>query len=97
MIKKILDWILGKNDEKVKPAEVTSVETTAIHHQIDKIDAESKPTVETAPAVVVKTKYKVADLEKMKKAELEALVKKHKLEIKSRSTKSQLISALAKV
>jgi hypothetical protein len=52
--------------------------------------------IETAP-VTVKAKYKKADLNKMTKAELMELVTKHGLEVKTRSTKEELIAVLAKV
>ena len=56
-----------------------------------------KPTaIETAP-LEVKAKYKRADLNKMSKKELLELASKHKLEIKSRATKEELVKTLAKV
>ena len=86
MIKTILDWIFGKKDSEVKPAE-----TQAPY----KVEAPA-PIVETAP-VTVKAKYKKADLNKMTKKDLLDLVAKHGLEVKSRATKEELIKVLSKV
>ena len=52
--------------------------------------------IETAP-VTVKAKYKKVDLNKMTKAQLMELVTKHGLEVKTRSTKEELVTVLAKV
>lgn len=52
--------------------------------------------IETS-TVTVKAKYKKADLNKMTKAELMELVTKHSLEVKTRSTKEELVTVLAKV
>lgn len=98
MIKKILDWILGKTDKEVKPTEISAEEVARLNKEIEAHlpPLEQPPPVELSP-VVVEPKYKQADLEKMKKAELEKLVKKHKLEVKSRSTKAELINALKQI
>lgn len=100
MIKKILDWILGKTDKEAKPTELSAEEAARLNKEVEAhlptVSEPSVPTVETAP-VVVKAKYAAADLEKMKKPELEKLVKKHKLEVKARATKSEMITALSKV
>ena len=95
MIKKILDWILGKTDKEAQPATLSASEAERLNKEIAEI-LPPAPAVETAP-VVVKTKYKASDLEKMKKDELAALVKKHKLEVKARATKSEMITALSKI
>jgi hypothetical protein len=52
--------------------------------------------IETS-TVTVKAKYKKADLNKMTKAQLMELVTKHSLEVKTRSTKEELVTVLAKV
>jgi len=52
--------------------------------------------IEIAP-VTVKAKYKKAELNKMTKAQLMELVTKHGVEVKSRSTKEELVTVLAKV
>lgn len=101
MIKKILDWILGKTDKEAKPAELSAAEAAQLNKEIEAHlpatpETQPAPTIKTAP-VVVKAKYAAADLEKMKKPELEKLVKKHKLEVKARATKSEMITALSKV
>ena len=101
MIKKILDWILGKTDKEAPPATLSASEAERLNKEIAEIlppapEPQPAPAVETAP-VIVKTKYKADALEKMKKDELAALVKKHKLEVKARATKSEMIKALSKV
>ena len=96
MIKTILDWIFGKKDSEVKPAEAQApykVEAPVV--EAVKVEAPA-PIVETAP-VTVKAKYKRADLTKMTKAELLDLVANHGLEVKSRATKEELVKVLSKV
>lgn len=96
MIKTILDWIFGKKDSEVKPAEAPApykVEAPVV--EAVKVEAPA-PIVETAP-VTVKAKYKKADLNKMTKKDLLDLVAKHGLEVKSRATKEELIKVLSKV
>ena len=123
MIKKILDWILGKSDSgsnerhpldgatrvaqeraeapyKVEtPVKETAVEPVA--QEVAKVE-EAAVAVETevktvvAP-VTVKAKYKKAELNKKTKKELAALAEQHKLEVKSRATKEELVKALSKV
>jgi len=96
MIKTILDWIFGKKDSEVKPAEAQApykVEAPVV--EAVKVEAPA-PIVETAP-VTVKAKYKRADLTKMTKAELLDLVAKHGVEVKSRATKEELVKVLSKV
>ena len=98
MIKTILDWIFGKKDSEVKPAEAQApykVEAPVV--EAVKVEAPTPaPIVETAP-VTVKAKYKRADLTKMTKAELLDLVAKHGVEVKSRATKEELVKVLSKV
>jgi len=61
------------------------------------VPAEVLPVaIETAP-VTVKAKYKKADLNKMTKAQLMELITKHGVEVKTRSTKEELVTVLAKV
>jgi hypothetical protein len=52
--------------------------------------------IETAP-VTVKAKYKKSELNNMNKTELMALIEKHSIEVKTRSTKEELIKVLVKV
>ena len=56
----------------------------------------SQPVVETAP-VTVKAKYKRADLNKMTKKDLLALVAQHGVEVKARATKEEIVKVLVKV
>jgi len=56
----------------------------------------AKPVVETAP-VTVKAKYKRADLNKMTKKDLLALVAQHGVEVKARATKEEIVKVLVKV
>lgn len=98
MIKTILDWIFGKKDSEVKPAEAPipyKVEAPVVEAPAPVVEAPA-PIVETTP-VTVKAKYKRADLSKMTKAQLMELVAKHGLEVKSRATKEELVKALSKV
>jgi hypothetical protein len=98
MIKTIIDWIFGKKDSEVKPVEAQApykVEAPEAPIVISPVVAPA-PVVETAP-VTVKAKYKKADLNKMTKKDLLDLVAKHGLEVKSRSTKEELVKALSKV
>ena len=108
MIKKILAWITGKSDTAVAEAAPYKVEASqqmqvAIGTEAVVIVPEAvapaaviPAAIETAP-VTVKAKYKKAELTAMTKAELMELVTKHGLEVKSRSTKEELVKALAKV
>jgi hypothetical protein len=101
MIKKILDWILGKNDSgstSIGQEAPYKVEQPAIMPVAEPTVpvVETAPIVETAP-VTVKAKYKKAELNKMTKAQLMELVTKHSLEVKARSTKEELVKVLAKV
>lgn len=57
----------------------------------------NKPTAIETNTLEVKAKYKRADLNKMSKKELLELTSKHKIEVKSRSTKEELVKTLAKV
>jgi hypothetical protein len=103
MIKKIIDWILGKSEPvkaaeapyKVEVAPVVEAKTEAVVTAAE-VAVEAVPAVEVAP-VTVKAKYKKAELSKMTKAQLLELVAKHGVEIKSRSTKEELIKVLVKV
>lgn len=104
MIKKILAWITGKSDTAVAEAAPYKVEAqpamtnVAIGTEAVYVAPEAviPAAIETAP-VTVKAKYKKADLNKMTKAQLMELVTKHSLEVKTRSTKEELIAVLAKV
>ena len=104
MIKKILDWILGKS-EPVKAAEAPyKVEVAPTAEPVVEVKAEAVapaaveavPAVEVAP-VTVKSKYKRADLTKMTKAQLMELITKHGVDVKARSTKEELVKILVKV
>jgi hypothetical protein len=105
MIKKILDWILGKDSTaktpEVAPYKVEAPVALAPEAQplplveLGPEKAET-PVVETAP-VTVKAKYKKADLNKMTKAELMELVAKHGLEVKARAPKADIVKVLSKV
>jgi hypothetical protein len=103
MIKKLIDWILGKSDTKVAEAPYKVESQAVVPAGIEAVVvapeavAEVAPaTIETAP-VTVKAKYKKAELNKMSKKELMELVAKHSLEVKARSTKEELVKVLAKV
>ena len=116
MIKKILDWILGKNDSgsshpldgatraaQERASAPYKVETPAPMPEAQPLplvelgpEKAEVPVVETAP-VTVKAKYKKADLNKKTKKELLDLAAQHGLEVKSRSTKEELVKVLAKV
>jgi hypothetical protein len=109
MIKKILAWITGKSDTTVAEAAPYKVEAkqevqVALGTEAVIIVPEAvvpaavvpAAAIETAP-VTVKAKYKKAELTAMTKAELMELVTKHGLEVKSRSTKEELVKALSKV
>lgn len=106
MIKKILDWILGKS-EPVKAAEAPyKVETAptaepvvepTVEVKAEAVVTESVQQVVETAAVTVKAKYKKADLNKMTKAELLALAAKHGVEVKTRAPKADLVKLLAKV
>ena len=107
MIKTILAWITGKSDTKAAEApykveapkaEATpaGTEATILAVSVAEVPVVAQPTVEVAP-VTVKAKYKKADLNKMTKKDLLALVKQHGLEVKARSTKEELVKVLAKV
>lgn len=108
MIKKILDWILGKNEMPAEPVAPYKVEVAPtlkeeapaplVQLGPEKVTEEKveTPVVETAP-VTVKAKYKKAELEKMTKAQLVELATKHGLELKARAPKADLVKALTKV
>ena len=96
MIKTILAWITGKSD---KPAEVPyKVEAPKVEAMPLGTEAVmvAPSAIETAP-VTVKAKYKKSELNNMNKTELMALIEKHSLEVKARSTKEELIKVLVKV
>ena len=110
MIKKVLAWITGKSDTVVAEAAPYKVEVVApkaeeiplgieavVVAPAAVVPAEVLPVaIETTP-VTVKAKYKKIDLNKMTKAELMELVTKHGVEVKTRSTKEELVTVLAKV
>jgi hypothetical protein len=119
MIKKILDWILGKNNsgsksvEQEAPYKIDAPTQVALQKAHDEVVASgqpddskgleeaiaiqaAQPIVETAP-VTVKAKYKKAELNKKTKKELLELAAQHGLEVKSRSTKEELVKILVKV
>jgi len=104
-------WPFPTAEKPAEPkTEVVQVEAvSAVVEQVantPEVVVEEKPTkkarkipanaVETA-AVSVSAKYAPADLKKMTKAELADLAAKHALEVKSRATKDELITALSKV
>lgn len=109
MIKKILAWITGKSDTAVAEAapykvEVVTAEVVPLGTEATIIAvSHSDMPIEVVPAaietstVTVKAKYKKAELNKMTKAELMELVTKHSLDVKTRSTKEELVTVLAKV
>lgn len=109
MIKKLIDWILGKSDKPAEaapykveapaPAVETPVPTdtvVVVNEAVVPAGIEATMAIETKP-VTVKAKYKKAELNKMTKAQLMELVAKHSLEVKARSTKEELVKVLAKV
>jgi hypothetical protein len=113
MIKKILDWILGKSEPvkaaeapyKVEAAPAFAPEVAVTPPAAQDTVVETKVTEEVAVVqpvvettpVTVKAKYKRVDLNKMTKAELLALATKHGVEVKSRAPKADLVKALTKV
>jgi hypothetical protein len=99
MLKKVLDWFFGKNEQPAEPAAPYKVEAPLIVPTADApfpIVETPAPVVEIAP-VTVKAKYKKADLNKMTKKELVELAAKHSVEVKARATKEELVKVLAKV
>jgi hypothetical protein len=74
------------------PAETPPAKITAAK----KPRAKKEKAIETNP-VTVTAKYKKSDLQKMSKKELMELVQKHSLEVKSRTTKEELVKVLLKV
>ena len=113
MIKKILDWILGKS-EPVKAAEApykTETPTPVFAPEVavlspvqdTAVDTKATEEVDAVQPVVetapvtVKAKYKKTDLNKMTKAELLALAAKHGVEVKSRAPKADIVKVLTKV
>ena len=109
MIKTILAWITGKSDTRVVEAAPYKVDaqpamtnvaigTEAVYVAPEAVAPAAivAAAIETAP-VTVKAKYKKADLTAMTKAELMELVTKHGVEVKSRSTKEELVKVLSKV
>lgn len=101
MIKKILDWILGKNEKPAEPVAPYKVEIATTQEVVEPIvtpavEKVEAPIEEVAP-VTVKAKYKKADLGKMTKAELLELATKHGVEVKARAAKAEIIKALSKV
>lgn len=111
MIKKILDWILGKTDSGTShpldgptraaqeraeaPYKVEAPVATPVP-EVQPLPEVAAPIVEAAP-VTVKAKYKKADLKKKTKAELLELAAVHGLTVKARLTKEELVNILAKV
>ncbi len=96
MLKKVLDWFFGKNEQPAEPAAPYKVETPTVTEVITPVVEAPAPVVEIAP-VTVKAKYKKADLNKMTKKELVELAAKHGVEVKARATKEELVKVLAKV
>ena len=103
MIKKILAWITGKSDTVVAeaaPYKVETLKTEAMPVGTEAVmvapSAVVPSAIETTP-VTVKAKYKKSELNNMNKTELMALIEKHSIEVKARSTKEELIKLLMKV
>ena len=72
-------------------------EQGAIYEQVVVTPAAVVPAaIETAP-VTVKAKYKKSMLNNLNKKELMELIVKHNIEVKSRSTKEELMKLLMKV
>lgn len=92
MIKKIIDWILGKNSQEATQSAQAPYKVEPVVAPV----AEPEKIIK-APAVEVKAKYKKAVLTKMSKKELADLVKKHNVDIKSRATKDEMVKALLKI
>lgn len=80
---------------ELEPTEV--IESTAVVEQPVKKSRAKKPAAIATTTLEVKAKYKRADLTKMSKKELLDLTSKHKIEVKSRATKEELVKTLAKV
>lgn len=102
MIKKILDWIYGRNTSKVEPVEyvapykVDAAETVPAEVAVVAVESEVKPVVEELP-VIVKAKYKKAELNKMTKKELFDLAAQHGVEVKARAPKAELVKVLSRL
>lgn len=107
MIKQILAWITGKSDTRVVEAATPYKVEAPVASKVEEMpigteavmvapNAVIPSAIETAP-VTVEAKYKKADLSKMTKAQLMELVTKHGVEVKSRSTKEELVKVLVKV
>lgn len=99
MIKKILDWILGKTNRDTIPTQLSAEEAEKINKEIQETIGKTDTIVtsfEDSP-VVVQQKYKTTELEKMKKIELEQLIHKHKINLRTRATKSEMIKELLKL
>ena len=113
MIKKILDWILGKNDSgstttahPLDGATRTAQERAEAPYKIETttvtvVETPTVTVVETpvveTPVVTVKAKYKKADLNKMTKKELLDLAAQHGVAVKARAAKADLVKTLSKV
>jgi len=84
---------------EVVTAEVVPLGTEATIIAVSHSDMpiEVVPAAIETSTVTVKAKYKKAELNKMTKAELMELVTKHSLDVKTRSTKEELVTVLAKV
>jgi len=111
MIKKILDWILGKNDsasshpldgptraaqERAEAPYKVEAPVLAPLPEAQSLPEVVAPVVEITP-VTVKAKYKKTDLNKKTKKELLDLAAQHGLAVKARITKDELVKILAKI
>jgi hypothetical protein len=109
MIKKILDWILGKNDSGSTSHPLDGATRTAQERAQApyKVEAPVTPMPEAQPLpevpvaevtpVTVKAKFKKAQLNDMTKKELLDLAAQHGVEVKARAAKAELVKALSKV
>jgi len=112
MIKKILDWILGKNSSASTTTPhpldgaTRAAEEKAAPYKIEAPVAEPAPVVETPAAeplvaevapVTVKAKYKKAELNKKTKKELLDIAATHGVAVKARASKEELVKTLAKI
>jgi NAD(P)-dependent dehydrogenase (short-subunit alcohol dehydrogenase family) len=111
MIKKILDWILGKNDSASTKhpldGATRAAEEKAAPYKIEAPVVEPAPVVAETPAaepvvaevapVTVKAKFKKAELNKKTKKELLDLAATHGVVVKARASKEELVKTLAKI
>jgi len=93
MIKTLINWITGKSDTATAAEAPYKIETPTI----PTVEVDMPATSIEISTVTVKAKYKRTELTKMTKAQLTALLVKHHIEVKARSSKEELVKLLVKV